>query len=150
MAPRDDDPHDLQRFLHAQAPVWTAVCEELSAGDKRSHWMWFVFPQLAGLGRSDMAQRFALSGLDEARAYAAHPVLGARLRQACALVLGVQGLSAQQVFGTPDDLKLRSSMTLFQQACPREPVFAQVLQRHFHGQPDPLTLKLLGLPPGTT
>lgn len=137
------DPHDLARFLTAQEPVWHAVLAELRAGRKQSHWMWFVFPQLRALGRSATALRYGIASLGEARAYLAHPVLGARLRQCAGLVAAVQGRSAREVMGTPDDLKLRSSMTLFEAADPAEPVFQQVLERFYGGERDPLTLALL-------
>jgi uncharacterized protein (DUF1810 family) len=138
-----EDPFDLRRFVDAQAPVYARVLHELAAGEKRTHWMWFVFPQLAGLGSSSTARAFAVSGLDEARAYLAHPVLGPRLREAAELAAAVQRRTASEVFGYPDDLKLRSSMTLFARAAPQEPVFTAVLDRYFGGDPDPRTLELL-------
>lgn len=138
-----DDPYDLHRFVDAQDPVLDRVRAELRRGRKASHWMWFVFPQVAGLGSSPTAQRFALSGLDEARAYLAHPVLGPRLRECAQLAADVPAGSAAAVFGHPDDLKLRSSMTVFARAAPGEPVFAAVLDRFFDGAPDPRTLELL-------
>lgn len=134
---------DLTHFLDAQAPVWPQVQAELRAGRKTSHWMWFIFPQHVALGRSSMARHFGLASLDAARAYAAHPVLGARLREATALVLAVPGGSAYAIFGSPDDLKLRSCMTLFQAAVPDEPLFGQLLQRYYGGVPDAATLALL-------
>jgi uncharacterized protein (DUF1810 family) len=134
---------DLERFVTAQAPVYAAVCDELADGRKASHWMWFVFPQLRALGRSATAKFFGIEGIDEARAYAAHPVLGARLRECAQRVLDVQGRDAHQIFGSPDDLKLCSCMTLFEAAAPAEPVFAQVLERYFDGVRDPATLELL-------
>jgi len=142
------DPHDLERFVAAQNPVWDQVRAELRRGRKSSHWMWFVFPQLAGLGSSPTARAYALSGLDEARAYLAHPVLGPRLREAAQLAVAVPGRTASEVFGYPDDLKLRSSMTLFARAAPDDPtsddrVFADVLDRYFDGAPDPRTVDLL-------
>ena len=138
-----DDPYDLQRFVDAQDPVLDGVRAELGRGRKTSHWMWFVFPQVAGLGSSSTARHFALDGLDEARAYLAHPVLGPRLRECAALAAAVGRGGAAEVFGYPDDLKLRSSMTLFARAAPDEPVFAAVLDRFFEGEPDPRTLGLL-------
>jgi uncharacterized protein (DUF1810 family) len=138
-----DDPYDLQRFVTAQEPVMDRVRAELRRGRKTSHWMWFVFPQVAGLGSSPTAQHSALSGLDEARAYLAHPVLGPRLVECTELAAAVEHGSAAQVFGYPDDLKLRSSMTLFARAAPDTPVFAAVLDRYFDGEPDPRTLDLL-------
>jgi uncharacterized protein (DUF1810 family) len=139
-----DDPHDLRRFVAAQAPVMGDVLAELRAGAKRTHWMWFVFPQLAGLGHSPTARHFAIASLAQARAYLHHPVLGARLVDCARLVNGHPGLSASRIFGTPDDLKFRSSMTLFSCAAPDEPAFAAALDQFFAGRPDPLTLDLLG------
>jgi uncharacterized protein (DUF1810 family) len=138
-----DDPYDLQRFVTAQDPVLDRVREELRRGRKSSHWMWFVFPQVAGLGSSPTAQHYAISGLDEARAYLAHPVLGPRLVECARLAAAVEGRSAREVFGYPDDLKLRSSMTLFARAAPDEPAFAGVLDRYFDSEPDPRTLERL-------
>ena len=138
------DPFDLARFLDAQAPVLGQVRAELAAGAKRSHWMWFVFPQLQGLGSSPMARRYALAGLDEARAFIAHPVLGPRLEDLARLALSAEsGRSALAIFGSPDDLKFRSSMTLFAQADPDRPVFKAALDRFFSGDPDPATLEIL-------
>lgn len=137
---------DLERFVAAQAPVIDAVREELRQGRKRSHWMWFIFPQLAALGRSATARHFGIDSLAQARAYLAHPVLGSRLRECCALLLQVKGHSAHEIFGSPDDLKLRSCLTLFQQADPQEPLFAQCLDHFYGGQPDPQTLALLAGP----
>ncbi len=134
---------DLERFLDAQTPVIERVQAELRAGAKRTHWMWFVFPQIAGLGHSAMAQRYAIASLDEARAYAAHPVLGTRLRDCTALVLAVEGKTIHQIFGSPDDLKFHSCMTLFSRAAPEEPLFRQALERFFHGRQDPLTVARL-------
>jgi uncharacterized protein (DUF1810 family) len=140
----DPDPFQLQRFVDAQAPVCDAVAAELLAGAKRSHWTWFVFPQLAVLGRSETARRYGLAGLDEARAYAAHPLLGARLRAACrGLLQAPAGRSSLEILGPPDHLKLRSAMTLFAAAVPDEPVFDEVLARFDAGQPDPRTLEAL-------
>lgn len=130
-------------FVEAQNPIWPQICAELRAGHKTSHWMWFVFPQHVALGRSSMALRFGLASLAEAKAYAAHPLLGARLLQATRLVLALQGLSAHAIFGSPDDLKLRSCMTLFQAAVPLQPEFGAVLARYFDGQQDSSTLALL-------
>lgn len=138
------DPFDLERFVQAQAGTYDAALEELRAGAKRSHWMWFIFPQLRALGRSERAIRFGLADLGEARAYFTHPVLGARLRECTELVLGVEGRSAHDIFGSPDDLKFRSSMTLFARAAPDEPLFPAALARYYAGAPDPLTEELLG------
>jgi uncharacterized protein (DUF1810 family) len=137
------DPFDLQRFVDAQAPVYDQALAELRRGAKASHWMWFVFPQLLGLGSSPTAQRYAIRSLAEAQAYVRHPVLGARLRESAAAVNRHEGRSAHEIFGSPDDLKFRSSMTLFQAAAPDEPVFGQALERYFEGAPDPRTLQLL-------
>lgn len=138
-----DDPFRLQRFVDAQAGVYADALAELTAGRKRTHWMWFVFPQVAGLGLSPTAQLYAISGLDEARAYLAHPVLGPRLRECTAAVNAVQGRTAHEIFGSPDDLKFRSSMTLFGEAAPREAAFREALVRYYAGQPDPRTLEIL-------
>ena len=137
------DPFGLERFVLAQAPVYAQVVAELGAGRKRSHWMWFVFPQLAGLAHSAMAQRYAIGSLEEARAYLAHPVLGPRLHACCELVLAAGEPDVHRIFGAPDDLKFRSCMTLFQRAAPGEPVFGECLVRFFGGTPDPQTLALL-------
>ncbi|MFT3718465.1 DUF1810 domain-containing protein [Pseudorhodoferax sp.] len=135
---------DFHHFVQAQAPVWPQVLAELRAGRKTSHWMWFVFPQHVALGRSAMARRFGLASREEAAAYLAHPLLGPRLVEAAALVLqAAQDRSAHDIFGAPDDLKLRSCMTLFQAAAPAEPVFGQVLARCYGGQADAATLALL-------
>ncbi|MFN2521155.1 MAG: DUF1810 domain-containing protein [Candidatus Limnocylindria bacterium] len=137
------DPFRLQRFVDAQEPVYQTVVGELRAGRKRSHWMWFIFPQVAGLGRSEMSRRFAITSLDEAAAYLAHPVLGPRLRECTALVAGVEGRPISDILGHPDDLKFRSSMTVFARAAPEEPVFASCLGKYFAGEPDPHTLARL-------
>lgn len=138
-------PPVLDRFLQAQEPVWPRVLAELRAGKKRTHWMWFVFPQIKGLGRSDMAQRYAIQSLAEAQAYLGHPVLAGRLRECCQILLELEApSSALEVFGTPDDLKLRSCMTLFGEASPAPgSVFDAVLQKYFGGQKDERTLELL-------
>jgi uncharacterized protein (DUF1810 family) len=144
---REQDPFDLRRFVDAQEPAYGAVLAELSDGRKRSHWMWFVFPQLRGLGRSPTAQHFGISSRDEARAYLAHDVLGPRLRECARLASAVEGRSAAQVFGSPDDVKLRSSMTLFAMAAGDETSaadFLAVLERYFDGERDPRTVDLLG------
>ena len=137
-----NDPFALQRFVDAQQGVYAQVCAELAAGRKRSHWMWFVFPQLRGLGHSAMAQHFGIASGDEARAYWAHPLLGPRLKQCTGLVLAVAGRSAHEIFGPPDDLKFRSCMTLFA-AATGEAVFRQALAKYFDGQDDEQTLRLL-------
>jgi uncharacterized protein (DUF1810 family) len=139
-----DDPYDLRRFVVAQSAIFEQARSELRAGRKQTHWMWFVFPQFKGLGASETARAFAISGLDEARAYLAHPVLGARLRECCALVNRIEGRSAHEIFGDPDDMKFRSCLTLFAVAAPKEAVFAQALARYFGGEPDPRTMAGLG------
>ena len=134
---------DLERFVTAQAGVLDAVERELTRGRKESHWMWFVFPQIAGLGRSAMAARYALASLDEAKAYAAHPVLGPRLRAWTGLVLAHPERTAYEILGTPDDLKFRSSMTLFAHAAPDETLFRTALDRFYGGDEDQETLSRL-------
>jgi uncharacterized protein (DUF1810 family) len=138
-----DDPFDLKRFVDAQAPVYDNVLDELRDGWKRSHWMWFVFPQLRGLGVSPMAARYGISSLEEARAYLLHDVLGPRLRECTRLVNRVQGRSVAEIFGSPDDLKLRSSMTLFARATDDNEDFVALLDTYYDGQHDQLTLKRL-------
>lgn len=137
------DPFDLDRFVTAQHPLIGAVQAELAAGRKRTHWMWFVFPQLAGLGHSAMARHYGLGSLDEARAYLAHPVLGPRLRQCTDLVLAASDRSLHDIFGAPDDLKFRSSMTLF--ALAGGGAFRRAIEGPCGGRPDQRTLDLLGL-----
>ena len=131
--------YDLERFVAAQDRVYADVVEELRHGRKTGHWMWFVFPQIAGLGFSPMSQRYAISSLEEARAYLAHPTLGARLRECARLLLETTGRTAEDIFGSIDAMKLRSSMTLFGRAVPQEPLFGQVLNRFFGGVPDDTT-----------
>jgi uncharacterized protein (DUF1810 family) len=138
-----DDPYNLNRFLSAQAPVIEQVWAELRAGQTRGHWMWFVFPQIAGLGHSDMARQYAIASLDEARAYFAHEILGPRLIKCAALVVAVEGRSVGEIFGYPDDLKFHSSMTLFARASPEEPVFREALRKYFGGVEDRATVELL-------
>jgi uncharacterized protein (DUF1810 family) len=133
----------LERFVGAQRDVYDDALAELRAGRKRSHWMWFVFPQIAGLGRTATAQRYAIADLDEARAYLAHPVLGPRLTECAQALLSVEGRTADQILGSPDDLKLRSSMTLFAHAADDPAVFRAVLDRYYGGEDDPLTLQRL-------
>lgn len=134
------DEFNLARFIEAQEPVYTKVTAELRAGHKRSHWMWFVFPQIAGLGSSEMAQRYAIASEDEAAAYLAHPVLGRRLRECAAIVAALDGPSAHDIFGNPDAMKFRSSMTLFADTAPDEAVFQACIDKYFDGEPDPETL----------
>jgi uncharacterized protein (DUF1810 family) len=143
-------PADLERFVAAQAPVYDSVLEELRRGRKTGHWMWFVFPQLAGLGRSETSRYFAIASLDEARAYLDHPVLGPRLRECAALLLAGPERSAEAVFGPIDALKLRSSMTLFRRAAPDDPLFRAVLDAFYGGIPDEATDRLLAMGPRTS
>jgi uncharacterized protein (DUF1810 family) len=138
-----DKPDHLERFVQAQASAYPAALAELRAGRKRTHWMWFVFPQVAGLGSSAMAQRYAIASLQEAKAYLAHPVLGERLRECAQAMLAVDGRSAHDILGSPDDLKFHSSMTLFHRAAPAEPVFGDCLRKYFAGEPDSQTVRLL-------
>jgi uncharacterized protein (DUF1810 family) len=141
--PDSPNPFDLQRFVSAQDRVWPDVQAELAAGAKTSHWMWFVFPQLAGLGRSGTARFYGIASLAEARAYWAHPVLGARLKECCGLLTALQGRSALQVFGPIDALKLRSCLTLFERAAPDEPVFGRLLDKYYGGERDAATQQML-------
>jgi len=138
-----NDPYDLQRFIQAQDPVYDQVCAELRNGQKASHWMWFIFPQLRGLGHSHMADKFGISSRQEAEAYLKHPILGPRLRECSRLVNLVEGRSIHQILGYPDDLKFKSSMTLFASIAPEEHVFQEALQKYFGGEFDRLTLELL-------
>jgi len=138
-----DDPYNLRRFVEAQEPVYAHVLAELRAGSKRSHWMWFIFPQIAGLGHSETARHFAISSREEAAAYLEHPILGPRLRKCCLLATLVEGRSARQIFGTPDDLKFRSSLTLFAEVASDNAIFKTALQKFFSGEPDALTLERL-------
>jgi uncharacterized protein (DUF1810 family) len=137
------DRFNLQRFVDAQAPIYEEVRRELRAGRKESHWMWFVFPQIAALGQSPTSIRFAIASLEEARAYLAHPILGPRLRECAKLALDVEGKTARQIFGPIDEMKFRSSMTLFMTAAPDEPLFSRCLEKYFGGTPDPATLEIL-------
>ncbi len=134
---------DLERFVRAQDPVWRDVVAELAAGRKRSHWVWFVFPQIAGLGHSGMSRRYALGSVAEAADYAEHPVLGPRLRQATDLILAQAPQPPEAILGTIDALKFRSSMTLFALACPQGPRFGAALDAFWNGSPDPATLELV-------
>ena len=136
--------HDLDRYVVAQTHAYDGALEELRRGRKTGHWIWFIFPQLAGLGRSGMSQLYAIATLHEARAYLAHPVLGPRLRECAHAVAASTDRTAEQILGPLDALKLRSSMTLFQRAAPDEPVFAEVLARFYGGVPDERTDALLG------
>ena len=137
------DPYDLRRFVETQATIYDGALAELRRGRKASHWMWFIFPQIAGLGVSATSQHYSISCLDEARAYLAEPVLGPRLIECISAVNAVEGCSAHEIFGPPDDLKFRSSLTLFAAAAPDIPVFGEALAKYFDGEPDPLTLAKL-------
>jgi uncharacterized protein (DUF1810 family) len=141
VSPRDD-PYDLERFVKAQAPDYDRALSELRAGHKQSHWMWYVFPQMQGLGHSPMSRRYAIKSAAEARAYLAHPVLGPRLRECFAVVNAIQGRSAREIFGSPDDLKLRSCATLFANVS-GENIFEQVLDKYFGGKADDETVRLI-------
>ena len=136
--------YDLDRFISAQEGIYAGVLDELRRGRKVGHWIWFIFPQVAGLGYSAMSQQYAISSLDEARAYLAHPILGPRLRECAATALAATGRTALEIFGSIDAMKLRSSMTLFHRAAPDEPVFAQVLERYYDGKADEATDARLG------
>ena len=140
------DPHDLARFVQAQDAVYDSALCEIRAGRKRSHWMWYVFPQLDGLGSSPVARRYAIRSAAEATAYLHHPVLGPRLAECAEALLRVKGRSATGIFGSPDDLKLRSCATLFAQVSPPGSVFQRVLDAYYQGERDPATLRLLGDP----
>ena len=142
---RPDDPHDLARFVNAQEGVYAVALSELRRGLKQSHWIWFIFPQVAGLGVSATSRRYAISSLAEAEAYLNHEVLGPRLVECAEAVVGIEGRSAHQIFGSPDDMKLRSSATLFDCVSSRGSVFERLLVRYFGGIPDAATLRLLGL-----
>lgn len=137
------DRFHLERFVRAQQSVYKRVLAELQAGEKMSHWMWFIFPQIQGLGRSPVAIEFAISGREEALAYLQHPVLGPRLKECTQLVLLVEGRSALEIFGSPDDIKFRSCMTLFAKVLSEDDIFERALQKYFNGMPDPLTLDRL-------
>jgi uncharacterized protein (DUF1810 family) len=139
----DGDRYDLQRFVDAQASVIERAEAELKGGQKRSHWMWFIFPQIRGLGNSPLAVKFAISSMEEAQAYLAHPVLGARLRECSRIVTDVHGRSVGEIFGYPDDLKFHSSMTLFAQAAKEERVFLDAIEKYFGGEMDRGTMERL-------
>lgn len=138
-----NDHYNLQRFVDAQRSVYATVCAELRAGRKETHWIWFIFPQIEGLGSSSMARRYAISSLAEAQAYLQHPVLGARLRECTELVHAVEGRSIEEIFGYPDDMKFRSSMRLFARADRGHNIFTDCLQKYFSGESDPATLARL-------
>jgi uncharacterized protein (DUF1810 family) len=137
------DPYNLQRFVEAQAPVYIQVREELRQGSKRTHWMWFIFPQITGLGSSPTAVHFAITSKDEAVAYLNHPILGPRLTECVTLINQVEHRTIDQIFGFPDNLKFHSSITLFAQSAPDNQLFLDALQKYFNGQSDPATLRLL-------
>ena len=145
-----EDPFQLNRFVAAQASDYATAHSELHDGRKRSHWMWYIFPQFAGLGFSAMSQRYAIRSIDEAKAYLNHPILGPRLRECVEAVLAVEGKSAHEIFGDPDDLKLRSSATLFAAVSPAGSVFDSLLQKYFADKRDEATLRLLGIAPETS
>jgi uncharacterized protein (DUF1810 family) len=138
-----DDPFNLSRFVDAQQGVYERALAEIRAGRKRSHWMWYIFPQFDGLGMSPTSQLYAIKSVEEARAFLAHPVLGPRMIECAEAVLGVDGQSANEIFGSPDDLKLRSSATLFAGVSPSGSVFDRLLEKHFGGERDERTLRLM-------
>ncbi|MDL2354431.1 MAG: DUF1810 domain-containing protein [Pseudomonadota bacterium] len=138
-----DTQFNLERFVEAQAPVYASVVKELKAGHKSSHWMWFVFPQIAGLGHSAMAQKYAIASADEAAAYLAHRLLGARLRECSALVAAIDDQPIEHIFAPPDDRKFHSSMTLFAEVAPDEAIFHECLNQFFDGEPDQATIDRL-------
>jgi uncharacterized protein (DUF1810 family) len=141
-SPISNHPSDLERFVRAQAPDYDRALAELRNGEKRSHWMWYIFPQIDGLGHSSMSHRYSIKSAGEARAYLAHPILGPRLRECAAVVNGIVGRSALEIFGSPDDMKLRSCATLFASVSD-DAVFEEVLQKYFNGRHDEDTLRLL-------
>ena len=138
-----DDRFDLNRFVQAQEEIYPRALAEIKLGQKRSHWMWFIFPQIDGLGYSSTAKFYAIKSKDEAKAYLDHPLLGKRLIECVEALLEIEGKSAAEIFGYPDDLKLRSSLTLFANVSPADSVFSRVLDRYFGGEPDQRTLELL-------
>jgi uncharacterized protein (DUF1810 family) len=133
----------LERYVKAQAPVYTRALAELKRGEKQSHWMWYVFPQIAGLGHSAMSHTYAIQSLEEARDYLAHPLLGARLRACCATLMQLEGKTAHEIFRSPDDLKFRSCLTLFARTAPDEALFDDLLVKYFSSKEDPATLDVL-------
>jgi uncharacterized protein (DUF1810 family) len=140
-----DDPFHLGRFVEAQSGEYEQVLAELRAGRKQSHWIWFIFPQLKGLGRSPLTEHYGIGSIDEARAYLRHPVLGPRLEECTALVNKIEGRTVDEIFGFPDNLKFRSSMTLFANAAADNRIFLDALKKYFAGEPDAKTLELLGV-----
>ena len=139
------DDYDLERFVQAQNGVYDQALAEIRGGRKKTHWMWFVFPQLAGLGSSPMARKYAIQSLDEAREYLKHPLLGARIRECAEAVVSVSGKSALEIFGSPDDLKLRSCATLFAQVSPEDSVFHRIIRQYYSSKPDEETIRLSSL-----
>jgi uncharacterized protein (DUF1810 family) len=139
-----DDPFDLNRFISAQAEIYERVLSELRSGRKRSHWMWYIFPQIEGLGQSSTTRYYSIKSLEEARAYLDHPVLGPRLVQCAEAVLAIEGRMVSDIFGYPDDMKLKSSMTLFSSVAGPDSVFFSVLDKYFQGERDMHTVQLLG------
>jgi uncharacterized protein (DUF1810 family) len=137
------DPYDLERFVQAQRYDYEQALSEVKRGRKRSHWIWYIFPQIEGLGFSSMCRRYSIKSVAEARAYLAHPLLGPRLIECAEAALGVEGRSAHEIFGSPDDMKLRSCATLFAYVSPAGSVFERVLDKYFHGEPDRQSLRLL-------
>jgi uncharacterized protein (DUF1810 family) len=146
---RTDDPYDLDRFVRAQEAAYAQALSEVRSGRKRSHWMWYIFPQFAGLAFSSTSRHYAIKSIGEARAYLDHPVLGPRLLECAGAVIGVEGRSATEIFGSPDDMKLRSCATLFAFVSPPGSVFEHLLTKYYRGEPDERTLQLLGVDPGS-
>ena len=140
----DHDPYDLRRFVDAQEHVYERALSEIKSGRKRSHWMWFIFPQVEGLGTSSTSRQYAIRSVAEAEAYLAHPLLGPRLLESAEAALAIQTSSALELFGSPDDMKLRSCATLFASVSSQESVFRQLINKYFDGKPDERTLQLLG------
>ncbi|MGA2491025.1 MAG: DUF1810 domain-containing protein [Anaerolineales bacterium] len=140
----NNDPYDLSRFLRAQETIYESVLAELGNGRKQSHWMWFIFPQIEGLGYSSTSKYYSIKSMEEAREYLKHPLLGPRLLKCAETVLAIKGKNALEIFGSPDDMKLGSSMTLFACATESETVFVRVLEKYFDGKPDKKTQILLG------
>jgi uncharacterized protein (DUF1810 family) len=144
MTAASDDPYDLDRFVQAQKHDYHAALSEITVGHKRSHWMWYIFPQFEGLGHSSMSRRYSIKSLDEAKAYLRHPILGPRLLECCEAIVAIDGRSASEIFGSPDDMKLRSCATLFAQVSPAGSVFERLLGKYFHGERDEQTVRLVG------
>jgi len=140
-----NDPYDLERFVQAQTHDFEIALAEITSGRKRSHWMWYIFPQFTGLGFSAMSQRYAIRSIAEAQAYLNHPILGSRLMQCCEALLAINGRSAHEIFGSPDDMKLQSCVTLFASVTPADSMFARLLEQYFSGQQDQKTLDLLSV-----